>query len=176
MAATQKRKNQSADDLYVCMHDSNAKRKYILYGIKNALVMQEELEKLTLVRKEKTKTLNEIKKGMNDLNSLYQNKLKKYFPNVKNLISYTEKELNELESQVDRLKGSLVADETNAKLSEEIIEELKETKKKSSKSLNKDLLEEAKAKVPKKKTPKNLSKLDRIKNNLSVIESKLKDL
>ena len=91
------------ENMYICMNDITLKRKYILQSLKSSLVLQEEQEKVMQIRAEKMLVLNDIKKEMESINLKYQS-LKKLLPNVKNVISYTEKELNELDSQIDFLK------------------------------------------------------------------------
>ena len=102
-----KKSKDSQSDLFIPMHDVSDKRKHLLLSLKNSLVMQEEYEKILMIRAKKSEILNTIKKGMTSLNSDYL-KLKKHFPNVKNVLSNTEKEISILESQINLLKNSNV--------------------------------------------------------------------
>jgi hypothetical protein len=100
MATKQHKKKQAnhttqGADLYIPMNDYSEKRKSLLVALKDTLVVQEESEKVFLIRKRKAEILREIKKNMDSLNSDYQ-KVRKLMPNVKNVISNTEKEINEL--------------------------------------------------------------------------------
>jgi len=79
------------------------KRQDLLNGIKNSLVMQGEYEKILAIRKDKYTNLKDIKKLLAKTNRKYQ-ELRKNLPNVRNIISYTEKELSELEEQIKMLK------------------------------------------------------------------------
>lgn len=172
---------ETYEDLYVCMYNAKEKRKHLLTGIKNSLVMQGEFEKINEIRKDKIKVLNEIKRGMEDLNKSYQ-QLKKELPNVKNVISYTEKELDELEKQIHMLKEEEKINQRDIKIEEYMQETLRDNKGSLKKIIEK---KEDKKLAPKAtkdentqttQNPKNLTKLDRIKNNLKVIESKLKEI
>lgn len=164
------------DDLYVSMSNPQEKRKNILFGIKNALVMQDEYEKLLSVRSDKYKTISEIKKDLNSLNNDYQN-LKKLLPNVKNVLSFTETELNELDNQIDMLSSDINSDKQKIKTRETLKTSIT-GKKKIIKEERVNSIEPTTAVKPEiqkhiKKTNNNFSKLDRIRNNLKVIESKL---
>jgi len=177
-----KKVEQAYDNLYVNLTDANEKRRNILDSIKNALVMQEEQERVVELRKDKTVVLNDIRKELYSVNSSYQ-KLKKHLPNVKNVISYTEKELTMLESSIEMLKDDMRADQENVTLEEHIQGELQEGQsvKKVRKSLSdkagtkEKIVQEVKAEMLKPKKKGKLSRLDRIQNNLKVIESKLGD-
>lgn len=170
---------QNQEDLYICMYDVNEKRKNLLGGIKNSLIMQEEYEKIKELRQNKALIEKEIKKNLDEINKKYQ-ELKKDLPNVKNIISYTEKEIEELDSQIN------ILEEDNRKNLEniELEKNLKKKLKKSNSSLRnkKDSDMEQKKELKKntvtkpKKVTKKVSKLDRIQNNLRVIEEKLKQI
>lgn len=182
-----KSKEQGYQELYICMHDATDKRKNLLQAMKNSLVMQEEFEKVLEIRRNKTIVLEEIKKSLNDVNKKYQS-LKKLVPNVKNVISFTEKEISELEKQVNILRESSKATLEDAKLEEDISTTMekenigiREASKKKAEKIHQ--AEAKKAETPKVAKPEHivtkkvsetkLSKLDRIKNNLKVIEGKL---
>jgi hypothetical protein len=103
----------------------------------------------------------EIKKRKNQINNDYQT-LKKLLPNVKSVLTMTERKIVELESQL-------------------IVEPVKKEKKvKQVKTEIKTKIEDIKKEevVVKKRTDNitNLSKLDRIKNNLKIIEDKLRNM
>lgn len=176
-------KDTGYEDLYICLNDAQQKRKNLLLGMKNSLVMQEEYSKILEIRKNKAAILSEIKKGYESLNKNYQ-ELRKILPNVKNTINYTEKELAELENQVKMLKKDTIYNKEEIILSEKVIEELQTTDK----NLRK-IVEKEKPKTKKKARfseeleiqpisaiKQKLTKIDRIKNNLQVIESKLKTI
>ncbi len=167
------------DNLYIAMHNSTEKRKNILYSIKNSLVMQDEYEKVFNIRKNKGLILNEIKKELSSLNSNYQ-KLKKLLPNVKNVISYTEKELEVLDRSIDSLRNDISSDRETISLDENLKESIKSGTPLIKAKENIIKAKEESIKKPVKKTTKKktekLTKLDRIKNNLKVIESKLNSL
>ncbi|MEC8339040.1 MAG: hypothetical protein VXZ40_00315, partial [Nanoarchaeota archaeon] len=106
-------------------------------------------------------------------------------PNVKNVLSYTQKELNELESQIDSIKSSMEQEEQILKDEEVLEKKLKEAlKSEPKKQTTKEVLPKTSIepkvvttpKVVKKPTKKPVTKIDRIKNNLSLIEQKLKGL
>lgn len=179
---TKKKSIENTDNLYICMYNSQSKRKNILHTIKDALIMQEEYNSISNLREDKKEVLNQIKKNLNDINNDYQ-KLKKLLPNVKNVISYTEKELTDLESQVDRLKGNVKSDNDSLKETKEISKTLKKTIPKEEltdeavkKAVESEIKKSDEKKMVKTTSKKPLTKLDRIKNNLSVIESKLNKL
>jgi chromosome segregation ATPase len=173
-------KEKGYEDLYICMSNAKEKRKYLLTGIKTSLVMQEEHERVLELRKEKAFVINEIKKGLEKLNKDYQ-QVKKELPNVKNVITYTEKEISELENQIHMLKEEEKINVRDIKLEEHMkdyLEESKESLKEVKKKIittNNTKIEEVKPHT-KKKTDHKLTKVDRIKNNLSVIEAKLKNM
>ncbi|NCC71652.1 hypothetical protein EOM09_08830 [bacterium] len=163
----------SYDDLYVSMVNPDEKRRNLLLAIKNALIMQEEYDRILLIRKEKRLLISEIKKDMDVLNRTFQS-LKKVVPNVKDVIPLTEKELIELENQIAELKSHIKADEEDIK-----------TRKSLESSLIRGDLSEFRGNSNKYISKNNLgpydneidyganSKLSRIQNNLKVIESRL---
>jgi chromosome segregation ATPase len=172
-----KKSKESYGDLFIPMHDVSEKRKHLLLSMKNSLVMQEEYEKILMLRANKAEILSTIKKGMTSLNSDYSS-LKKHFPNVKNVLSNTEKEINILESQINLLKNS------NVKNSDDILKKIElEKKLEQTKYINQPIVK----KVPVKKATakpvleapiviKPLTKKERVKANLKSIESKLNNL
>lgn len=172
------------DDLYICLSDAVSKRKLLLLALKNSLIVQEEYEKILELRGAKKEVLKEIKEDMDTINLKYQ-EIRKLLPNVKNVLSYTQKELNELESQIDSIKSSMEQEEQILK-DEEVLEmKLKEAlKSEPKKQTTKEVLPKTQIeprvvttpKVVKKATKKPVTKIDRIKNNLSLIEQKLKGL
>ncbi len=172
------------DDLYICLHDAVNKRKLLLLALKNSLIVQEEYEKILELRRAKKDTLSKLKSNVDLINSKYQ-EIKKLLPNVKNVLSYTQKELTELESQIDSIKSSMKQEEQILKDEEILEKKLKETLKiEPKKQTTKEVLpttdiDPSSVKTPKvvkkvKKSP--VTKIDRIKNNLSLIEEKLKGL
>jgi chromosome segregation ATPase len=180
----EKRGESNYDNLYVALYDPEDKRKNILLSIKQSLVIQEEHEKVLNFRKEKSRVLGEIKSEMEQLNSSYQ-KLRKYLPNVKSVISHTEKELNSLDDNIEMLKKEVKVTNDSIKLEEQIKSQLKMVSNKDEKKdsltnisgeLDLDLDESNKPKKEKKKSEKKLTRIDRIQNTLKVIESKLKSV
>jgi predicted secreted protein len=156
----------TSEDLYVSMQDPNEKRKNLLLAIKNSLIMQEEHDKILEIRREKQSLLSEIKQDMLLLSKTYQ-KLKTVVPNVKNIIPDTEKEINVLRSQMRSLKNNIYTDK------EKIIERENIEKKLETPDIKTISDIENKLKISEKKS---MTKMDRIKNNLKVIESKLSNL
>ena len=176
------------EDLYVNLNNVREKRSNILLSIKNSLHLQEEYEKVINIRHKKGFISKEIKKSMEDLNQQYQD-LKKLLPNVKGVISYTEKELVELDGQINTLREEKQVSEeellSGEDLKQQLIREFElEKRKKSGKEevsvsvpVEKKIVKSKKTVAVKKKEPVvKLSKLDRIKNNLKVIESKMNDI
>ena len=181
-----KKSTESYGELFVPMHDVSEKRKNLLLSIKNSLVMQEEYEKVLMIRAKKAEILKTIKKGMSSLNTDYL-KIKKHFPNVKNVLSNTEKEISILESQISMLKNS------NVKNTDDILKKIE-----TEKILEEKLLGKQQATIPKvkhvkahRKAPtkvikakpvpviaikKPLTKKERVRANLKSIESKLNSL
>ncbi len=140
--------------------------------------MQGEYEKILAIRKDKYTNLKDIKKLLAKTNRKYQ-ELRKNLPNVRNIISYTEKELSELEEQIKMLK----IDSNKVTVDIVVDKEVKGKLEKSNKGLREELSRSKnkraklkKAPVVKLETKSKLTRLDRIKNNLNVIESKLKDI
>jgi ethanolamine ammonia-lyase small subunit len=174
-----KKSKESYGDLFIPMHDVSEKRKHLLLSLKNSLVMQEEYEKILTIRAKKSEILSTIKKGMTSINSDYL-KLKKHFPNVKNVLSNTEKEIAILESQINLLKNS------NVKNSDEILKridmekELEKSKlqiiKNSTKKSSIKNSSGIKKVISKPVIKKPLTKKERVKANLKSIESKLNNL
>lgn len=168
------------EDLFILFSNVEEKKKNILMSIKDALVMQDEYERVLALRKQKTELLIEVKKGMLELSNMYAD-LKKLLPNVKNVLSYTEKELSYLEQQIVLLKNQIISDEEAISLNSHLRQSIERGK------LG-DLVEKKVEKMPsvssqqkfapvKSAIPtKPATKLDRIKNNLKVIEGKLKGL
>ncbi len=168
------------DNLYISFSNSAEKRKNLLYGIKNSLVMQDEFEKVQILRSDKSTILSEIKKNMTSMNTNYQ-KLRKLLPNVKNVLSYTEKELSALDEQIALLKSSVKKDKVRIEDAQSFSNDVKKNAgmldKKDETTKNKPKISNSQNSVSKKVGHKKpLTKLDRIKNNLSVIESKLNSL
>ena len=169
---------EALDNLYISMHSPKDKRKNVLLSIKNSLIMQDEYEKITKIRKEKIEVLNEIKKELSAINSDYQ-ALRKILPNVKNVLTYTEKELDELNLSIDTLKSDIKSDneeiDLDKNLENSIIGGRKglankiSVVKKEEKTIKKEVVE---------KKPKKIksNKLDRIRQNLKIIESKLNSM
>jgi len=175
---TRTKKNEAYQDMYICLKDAHEKKKYVLQGIKNSLIMQEEYEKIIELRKNKTLVSKEIKTQMTKINTLYQD-LKKQLPNVKGVLNYTEKELTELEGQISSLKGTIESDKTTLKVSKDIkknIHNTTESIRNIEEKREEVITQENKKPQMKRSKQKSLSKLERIKNNLKVIESKIKDI
>lgn len=177
-------KEEGYEDLYICLNDAQYKRKNLLLGMKNSLLMQEEYERIIEIRKNKSAILNEIKKNYDSLNKKYQ-EFRKALPNVKNTISYTEKELSELENQVNMLKKDTIYNNENIILDEKVIEKLSDSNKnlrevsqkiKETHLKNPQIKKEEVKIEPVSVIKQKLTKIDRIKNNLQVIESKLKNI
>ena len=170
--------HENEQDLYVCVLDVVNKRRSLLSALKTALLAQEECEVVTKLRRQRYQHIDALKKELAHINSLYV-RLQKLFPNVKNILTHTEKEVNELHSQITVLATSQRVDKKelddlrhlthSLEKSEEglgsIQERVEEITTRSSELEEKEV-----------SSKKPLNKLDRIKNNLSIIESKLKDL
>lgn len=180
-----KKKTKHAEEeynsLYIPMHDYKEKRKVLLSSLKDSLVMQEEYEKIVEIRKRKAELLRQIKKNMDHLNTDYQH-IKKILPNVKNVLPFTQKEITELDSHIALLKEGINADEERVSDYEFMEEHLSFQKRPTKQEKAPPVVKEEPKKVApapvKKKAvePSKLTKIDRIKNNLSVIESKLNKL
>ena len=124
--------------------------------------------------------------------------LTKLFPNVKNVLSYTERELEELESEIEMLRTDTRYNDQLIDTEEAMEDELYEFGAPMGKHHGKRRQEYVSYRpsneatvmdvpvrervVPKHKqqhkeeSPKDFSRLDRIKNNLKVIEGKLQKL
>lgn len=169
------------DSLYICMKDADMKRKNLLLGIKDSLVMQEEYRKIADFRIEKNLLLKEIKKDMESIKSEYD-KLRKLLPNVKNILPATEKELMELDEQITMLRHDIEADKEGIEMRKEIKTTTKvpkldvEVSEKPSQKYKTIATKLEKTKESEKSHEKENPRLDRIKNNLSIIENKLKNL
>jgi CRISPR/Cas system-associated protein endoribonuclease Cas2 len=175
-----KKSKESYGDLFIPMYGVSEKRKHLLLSMKNSLVMQEEYEKILMIRANKAEILSTIKKGMTSLNSDYSN-LKKHFPNVKNVLSNTEKEINVLESQINLLKNSNVknSDDILKKIElEQKIEKVKVEKQPIEAPVIQKIVTNPVSKAVKKAQieTKPLTKKERVKANLKSIESKLNSL
>lgn len=179
-SVTQKPVENESQDLYVCVIDVINKRKSLLTALKTTLLAQEECEQVSNLRKERYHEIDLIKKELAKINSAYV-KLQKLFPNVKGIISHAENEINELHEQITVLTKTKQIDELELK-------EL-ETLEKSVTDIDEKLIDKKltpkvkkineKTKETSKSQPivkKPVNKLDRIKNNLSIIEEKLKEL
>ena len=166
------------ENLYVSVEKTSEKRKVILGLIQSSLSFQEDIEKLNQIRSLKKDIKEDIKKLILDINNEYL-KIHKNLPNVKNVISYNEKEVEILDRNIEFLKKEM---NTDRKLIEKEVYFKKSLE-------GKDLEEESKKgrvetkeqKVSKEvehtiKTKKPATKIDRIKNNLKYIEEKLKKL
>ena len=152
--ATNKKSINNDSSLYIQFNDVKEKRKNLLLAIKKSLILQEEYEKLVAIRSEKRKILKEIKEKFEKINSNYQ-KIKREIPSMKT-IDDSEREINKLDNEVTSI------DIKNKKLPKNI-------NKSNSKTNNKNQPQQNSSK-------QEVSKLDRLKNNLKVIESKLNKL
>ena len=163
-------------NLYVSMDSFKDKRRNLLFSLKDSLTLQEEYEKVTEIRKHKEEVLTQIKKKMNDLNSLYQ-KLKKLLPSVKGAISNTEKELSVLDRHFTTLTHQdKKGEKEHEKTQKHTAKSTTHTSRKQKHATNNNRTK-ATGYVSEKASEKikeDISKLDRIRNNLRVIESKLK--
>ena len=160
------------ENLYVSMDSFKEKRRNLLFSLKDSLTLQEEYEKVTEIREHKEEVLTQIKKKMNDINSSYQ-KLKKLLPNVKGVITNTEKELSTLDRHFTTLTPQ---DKKEPEKVQKNTTKSTNTSRKQKHATNKNEIK-ATGYVSEKASEKikeDISKLDRIRNNLRVIESKLK--
>lgn len=174
-------------DLYVCVYDVVNKRKSLLGALRNSLVSQEEYELLQSSRKVKYHYITEMKKELEHINSLYV-KLQKLFPNTRHILTYADKELKELEHQVHNLVKSREIEDLELENLDHLKEELDEIEEQKvhernqailSKDLDKNEREDEikiSSLYSRKHPEKKESKLNRIQNNLSIIEEKLKNL
>ena len=167
------------ENLYVSVEKTSEKRKVILGLIQSSLSFQEDIEKLNQIRSLKKDIKEDIKKLLLDINNEYL-KIHKNLPNVKNVISYNEKEVEILDRNIEFLKKEM---NTDRKLIEKEVYFKKslegkdltqeESKKDNEKSKEKVVSEEVENTIKRKKPA---TKIDRIKNNLKYIEEKLKKL
>lgn len=181
-------KKATKEVLYISLEDPVEKRKNILSSLKNSLIMQEEAEKIKSVRENKIVLLNNIKNNIAEILKKYD-ELRKKLPNVKGTLSLTEKEITELESHIKNMKDSIKYEREHIKEEQElkkkvkrgelheVYEKLKEREEKEKGSNKKS----NKKKEPNKEfmdssQEKKLSKRERIKNNLEVIEDRLNNL
>ncbi|MCH8519453.1 MAG: hypothetical protein LAT82_01730 [Nanoarchaeota archaeon] len=175
-------------DLYVCVYDVVNKRKSLLSALKNSLVSQEEFEILQSSRTAKYHYIQEMKKELEKINSLYA-KLQKLFPNTRHILTFAEKEMKELEHQVGNLVKSREIEDLELENLDHLKEELEEIEEEKVHQRNQKILktnldynpseleEEKLSSLYSSKHPQNKeSKLNRIQNNLSIIEEKLKNL
>ena len=154
---------KTADNtLYVPIVDVKEKRRSLLLSIKDTLILQEEYEKLLSVRAEKKAVLKEIKKKIDNVNNNYQ-KIKKTLPNIKNILGTTEKQILQMEEKINSLKAS----GRNQKLLKELEKELAHKKKETTSKSDQTKQE------TKKEEQQPIKKIDRVKNNLKIIEAKL---
>lgn len=165
---------ENYDDLYVCIQEPTIKRKYILSTLKNSLIMQEEFEKLMNIRKEKQEVLKEIKKYTNNVNKNYV-QLKKFLPNVKNVLSVNEEESKLLKEHTQTLRNEIREDRAEIRLETKLEKEIQKGEYVAPKK-QKQVKKEPETKMVKNTQKHKLSRIDRIKNNLRVIENKLKDI
>lgn len=173
-------KVQSNENLFICINDVSLKRKYLLESLKYSLVLQEEHEKIKEIRVRKAEILLNIKNEMESVNLKYQS-LKKILPNVKNVISFTEKELNELDMQVEFLRRDVKNKTKEIEIEERTAENVAAGMKlyknrKVGYTENSEVKVLNVAKPKEKEVNKPLTKLERIQNNLKLIESKLKNI
>lgn len=179
-----KLKSGVEDDLFICVTDVLNKRKSLLNSLKISLQAQEECEVVHNLRGEKYQYLETLKKEINHINNLYS-KLQKLFPNTKQVISYAEKELNELDHQINLLNQSRQIEEKELDELEtaydeigeadESLEEREEIIHHSTKDYSTPIEKNHKENNEDNYHKKN-SKLGRIQNNLQIIEEKLKHL
>ncbi len=174
-------KNQAGyENLYVILDNSNDKRKVILNNTAKILKLQKSIERIFKIREVKVKIIQDIKEMIfaisEDLQSFQRN-----LPNVRNIISFTEKEINTIEKNITVVEKKLDKDNEDLDKTMELIENIKkeglvpETKVKKvipQKEEEKEVINK-KEDVPKEK---KLSKLERIENNLKVISKKLRGL
>lgn len=173
-----KLKSGVEDDLFICVTDVLNKRKSLLNSLKISLLAQEECEVVSNLRSQKYQYLETLKKEINEINNLYL-KLQKLFPNTKHVISYAEKELNELDHQINLLNQSRQIEEKELDELETAYDEIGEADEslEEREELIRDSLKHNSTVDEEKKDSYNKnSKLGRIQNNLKIIEQKLKHL
>ncbi len=154
-------KKSRKEELFISISDPKEKRKSMLLALKESLLLQNDLERIKLIRAQKYGIIKEIKKKIKELENSYRN-LKNLLPSTKSVMSYIEKELK----LIDREIGTLRKDEEYDKKQEEKLELMKR------KITNNPTYTH----TEQKSTNKEISRLDRIKNNLKVIEEKLNKL
>lgn len=180
------------DDLYVCITDVLNKRKSLLNALKDVLIAQEEYEILKNTRSKKYHLIEEFKSNVTKINSLYMT-LEKLFPNTKHIISFAEKELHELEHQVNLLHQTMDVDQRELEELETLEHSLVETEvplEEREELIHGNMrdiygrndgyeysnLMEHRIKPINEEARSKHSKLSRIQNNLAIIEQKLKQL
>ena len=156
----------SYENLYVTLNRSSEKRKLILNLIKGSLSFQEQIEKFNQIRSLKKDIKEDIKKLLLEINNEYQ-LIQKNLPNVKNIVSYGEKEVDILNRNIDSLKQEIKIDKKLINKQEDLVEKLEEGPQLSNSIQNSQVQKEVK---------KSVTKTDRIKSNLKFIEEKLKTL
>lgn len=167
------------DDLFICVTDVINKRKSLLNSLKISLLAQEEYEVVHNLRTQKYQQLENLKKEMNQINNLYS-KLEKLFPNTKHVISYAEKELNELDHQINLINQSRKLEDRELEELEVAQDEVADTEfslEEREEEIRESLKKNSSNSHSEKKDSYNAnSKLGRIQNNLKIIEQKLKHL
>lgn len=149
--------------LYISFAEPKEKRKYILKGVKSSLEIQENILRIKEIRKAKTGLYKTLKKEMEELEEINK-KLRTTFPNPNEIIPSVESESQLIQNDVDKLLGKKPQEkktkkQTNTK---------KETKEKKTEQ------KETNIKEINTTHTKKLSKLERIKNNIQLIEEELK--
>ncbi len=171
--------NINYNSLYVNYNEPKEKRRILLNTIKDSLVLQKEYEIISNIRGNKYELIKKIKSNLNEIKNKYS-EMKKILPNVKNVFSHIENEVKFINKEIETLKKS-------EKFEEEKVKNLIKVKKKMIGTRRLDIKKSEHSKVTSKKSKdeklnvsskKNakLSKLDRIKHNIEVIENKLKTL
>lgn len=153
------------DEMYISITDADAKRKQLLMALKSSLILQEEVEQIQELRVIKKSTLEEIKKMMKDLDSNYQ-KIKTLLPDVDDVVNHTESELAQLEDDV-------MSELNSESYKEDVERKLQEISRKATVQEEKEVRPKTPSPV---KAPEPKTRLDRIQNNLKVIESRLKSI
>jgi chromosome segregation ATPase len=164
--------------LYVTVDNGVDKKKEVLKIIKNVLLLQKEIERILKLRRIRSEILADSKEVLFSMNEEIQD-LNKNFPNVRNIISFTEKEITTLEKDITFLKDEVKVDEKTINNTRKMIEKMKqipteERLKKGERKLEKGEVKKEEVILP--SVPKKMTKMDRIENNLKVIEEKLKGL
>ena len=156
----------SYENLYVTLNRSSEKRKLILNLIKGSLSFQENIEKFNQIRSLKKDIKEDIKKLLLEINNEYQ-LIQKNLPNVKNIVSYGEKEVDILNRNIKSLEDEIKFDKKIIDKQENYVDSLKE---------NPDIQSHKQVLKIQKEVKKPVTKADRIKSNLKFIEEKLKTL